>query len=351
MTYRTLLTTLLFLCVLPFALGGPDTPKVFLVQNSVTPPSEKSAVEVEAGLYVEEIESIREGEGSFSIDGTLSLSWQDPRRAFDPKGGPSKKLYLEKNAQEMLDKIWWPDVKFANEIGASVPEHEELTISSTGVVNFREKVHVTLGTGFQMRRFPFDSQKLRIDLDSFSNSGDVMVFKVANRFVGLSPSLKLTGWTVTKIDEQVVDRREIHDRAPFSEIQVTIGVVRDPGFFVTKFLVPLCVVMIVLCGVLWIPAKHIKDRVGATLTGMLTAAAYGFTITQYLPPNVYDTFLDGVVQFSLVYCTGLMLEHIISSQIEANNPAKALKIDKACRWLFPLAFIIGIFLLAAIYLR
>ncbi|AIE85864.1 neurotransmitter-gated ion-channel ligand-binding protein [Fimbriimonas ginsengisoli Gsoil 348] len=326
--------------------------KLQLAQVAVTPPSNgREPVPVRAGLYVEEISGIDEGTNRFTLHGALDLEWRDPRLAFDTaKVGAKVKVYLEEDANEMLEKIWWPTVQFVNQIGKPTIENEELMISSDGSVLFREKISVALDSVFEMSKFPFDSQRLRVHLASFAYGSDELVFSVDKTIVGLSPTFRMSGWSMLGVDEKVHERKGIRDRTSFSEIEADVSIQRVPGFFVSKFFVPLAVVMLLLCGVLWVPPHDVKDRISATLTGMLTAAAYGFTITTYLPAHVYDTFLDSIVILSLVYSSLLMIENVVSYHYHSSErTAKALRLDRICRFAFPLVFLLSMLCLAKAY--
>lgn len=323
-----------------------------LVQVPVSPPIESNKpVEVEASLVIQEIDQVDEGENSFGLNGYLDLAWRDSRLAFDPvKANTQVRVYLEHNAEAMLDKIWWPDVEFVNEKRKAEVENQELMIRSDGSVLYREKVRVALSTGYAMRKFPFDTQRLLVHLESFSNPADQLVFSVRKGTVAMSPELRIAGWRVLRVDEAVLERKDVRDRTAFSELQATIVVRREPRFFVVKFFVPLVVVMLLICGVLWMPSDQVKDRVSATLTGMLTSAAYGFTITNYLPAHVYNTFLDAVVLLALFHSSILMIENVVAFRLQmSDRAALALKLDQLSRILLPLGFLTGLLLLALRY--
>jgi hypothetical protein len=144
----------------------------------------------------------------------------------------------------------------------------------------------------------------------------------------------------------IVEHQEPRDRAYFSELRAKITIVRDPGFFVWKFIVPLSILMIVISYVLWIPPSQIKDRLGLTITGLLTSAAYGFTISRYLPEHVYDTYLDAVSLSSMFYSSALMLVNVITYRLDAHKHTElANKIDMISRFAFPIGFLITLFAL------
>lgn len=325
-----------------------------LAQVNVTPPKVfGERVEAETGIFVEEILAIREGENAFDVKGYLELVWYDERLKFDAADlGIGKKIYLEHDADLMLQKIWWPDLEFVNQVRGRERLNEELIISADGKVEYRERFIVTLATNFEMRQFPFDRQRLLIEVESFAWSSDDLALKKRGNLVGFSREFRLPGWTIERIDEAVREHMEPRDRAPFSELQAVITVKRNPGFFLWKFLIPLTIVMLLISAVLWIPPDQIKDRVSATLTGILTSAAYGFTIARYLPEHVYDTYLDAVVMLSVLYSAAMMVLNIVSYRLNfASRSALALKCDRVGRIAFPAGFLSALVILYAVYVR
>ena len=291
------------------------------------------------GIYVEEIPDINEGANAFEAVGYLDLSWTDARLKFDPgTTGVAVKTYVEDEAAAALKTIWWPDIGFANAIGKRETSNQELLIHHDGRVDYRERFRVKLQTNFVMRKFPFDSQQLVIEMEAFAWTSDDLQLVSRPGIVGFAPQFAVPGWTVRGVTESVRAFREPRDRSAFSELVAVITVDRNPGFMLWKFIIPLTIVMLLIAGVLWIPADQLKDRVASTLTGILTSAAYGFTITRYLPEHVYDTFLDAIILLSLVYSSALMIVHIV---VFANRdrPALALRIDRVSRVAFPLGFV------------
>ncbi len=189
-----------------------------LAQVSVTPPKvDGERVEAEVGVVIEEILAIREGDNAFDVKGYLQLGWRDERLKFDAADlGVWKRVYLERDAEQMLERIWWPDVEFANQVRGRERFNEELIISADGKVEYRERFTVSLATNFQMRKFPFDRQRLLIELESFAWSSDDLVLKKKDELVRFGKEFQLPGWTIESISESVRDRMDPRDRAPFS---------------------------------------------------------------------------------------------------------------------------------------
>jgi hypothetical protein len=309
-------------------------------QVFTTPPVTNRPTEVHIAVTLDEITDIDEAANTFGLKGYLQLVWRDPRLAFDPvKTGVAGETYLEKNAQDKLDQIWWPDVKLSNETEPRRVSNEELIISSDGSVEYRERFRATMASNYNMRKFSFDTQKLIVNIKSFAWTARALVFRVEGDVLSLAPQFRIPGWRFVGFNEEIRESRESGDLESFSLFTASIEMKREPGFFLFKFIVPLTVVMLLITSVFWIAPEFLKDRVGATLTGILTAAAYGFTISRYLPKYVYDTLLDAVVMLSVLFAAGIMVENVASHFLQNNGRKEAVvRLDVVSRWLFPVAY-------------
>ncbi len=329
-----------------------------IAEVDVSPPKVDGApVEVVLGVFVSEILHIDEGENAYETKGYLTMSWVDPRLAFaapadqfELSSEPAQRVYLQHDAELLLEQIWWPDIEFVNNVRDSDPADEEVIVSSDGRIEFRERFVETLATTFEMRKFPFDRQRLLMELQPFAWSSRDVVLKQDEEIFGFSDEFALAGWHITDVDVEVQSHQEKYEGVPFSQLTVSIAVKRDPGFFVWKFLVPLTIVMLMIASSLWIPADQIKDRVAATLTGVLTSAAYGFTISRYLPDHVYDTYLESVIIASLLYAALLTMIHVLNFRLHVGSRrGLSERVDRAARVLFPLGFFATLFALGAWY--
>ena len=201
----------------------------------VSPPRTSGPTTVGIALEVLEISELDAGTNTFTMEGYLDLVWCDPREAFDPdKVGADREIFLERDAEKELDYIWWPDFYFANEVGPRRVENEELILSPDGTVEYRERFGVTLATDFAMRQFPFDTQQLEIHLQSFAWKTDDLVFVVQDNVLELSPEFEILEWDVVGFDEHTSGVGD----GEYSELIAELTVSRDPGFYITKIMIP-----------------------------------------------------------------------------------------------------------------
>ena len=184
------------------------------------------------GLFVTEITEIDPAENTFEMEGFLDMTWCDPRLAFTPEEmRVETEMFLEHDAERKLERIWWPDIEMVNQAIPRQIENEELLIYQDGIVEYREKFQARLATDFNMRRLPFDTQTLLVEIESFAWSGENLQFVVEEEMVGFSSEFTIPEWEVIEVEEHLAEKLEARHRAPFSELVAEITVKRKyrPG--------------------------------------------------------------------------------------------------------------------------
>lgn len=319
--------------------------------HSVTSPNTEGPVVADLGLYIEEIPEINEINNTFVIEGRLDLVWCDPRLKHTDQSGEGFEIFLEEDAQEKLNSIWWPDITFTNEVEGRDIANEELIVHENGTVEYREKFTVTLEAKYDLYKFPFDKQTLEVEIESFAWDERYLQLHIEEQFVGFSDEYEILEWRTDDVSTQIEDIMEVGDRNPFSEFRMTIHVSRESGFYVWKVLLPLIILVIMCFAVFWMDDEGLSSRLGVAFTGVLTVVAYQFIATGNLPKVPYITLMDSYITFSFVIMVVTIFQSIwVSGYTKDGKVEAALKIDRVSRYIFPLIYIIGIGLLTIIFM-
>jgi hypothetical protein len=78
-------------------------------------------------------------------------------------------------------------------------------------------------------------------------------------------------------------------------------------------------------------------RAGVSVTGILTVIAYQFVVSEAIPRVSYLTVLDKVLLLSTLTIAATLLESLIVEAVQSRD-GEAIRIDKACRWAFPVVY-------------
>lgn len=132
---------------------------------------------ISVGLYVNQVWDIDMRAGSFKMQAQLRLLWQDDRLCFDGSELHHPRINLDQDSMQnlttgvsILESLWLPDVHFYNSIHGGLeaqPDAQLLRVTECGQVLWARRFIVTLWVDFNFAELPFDSQTLKIEMESY----------------------------------------------------------------------------------------------------------------------------------------------------------------------------------------
>lgn len=324
------------------------------IPHFVVPPNGEGAVLVDIGLYVEAISNINPVQNQFMVEGFIDMIWCDPREGFDPDTlGWHEKIFLEDDATNELQLIWWPDINFPAQVGSRDIENLELIIFEDGTVEYEERFAVTLEGNFDLRNFPFDTQSLEITVESLAWSEAYLRFHEEDDMIGFSDAFDLPEWrwdADQDLSTRIETVQDIRDDEPFSTFVIQLTVYREPNFYILKVLFPMVLIVALSWSVFWMDEASLGERLGISFTGLLTVVAYQFIIGDSLPRLSYITFMDAIINYSFLMMALTVVENVIVHIMRGDNHMRiALRADQSSRLIFPLIYIVGLTLILATF--
>jgi hypothetical protein len=306
---------------------------------------------VRSEIFLEQVGAIDPIQNTFRFRAYASFDWSDPRLAFDPaERGIAEEIYFDTGALQRLAGMWWPMPIIANQVGPAEATRRVLRIASDGQVRFEGIFEATVSAKYDLRRFPFDRHALEIDIESFRWSAAELRFAADREASGLGDSFSIPEWRVSGFElrtEEVVHNR---GSEPFSRLVVGVRIGREIGFYLWKVVLPLWVIVAISWSVFWMVDEHLSGRARVVATGILTVVAYQFALAGSMPRVAYLTLMDAVTTLSFAMMGLAFLQNMFVVPLRERDAARALAMDRACRWAFPLAYAIGLAMLSAFYL-
>lgn len=295
---------------------------------------------VTAGLFVEDLRDVDAVTDSFRFRGVIRVTWCDPRQAFDPgAAGVDEKQFFGPDAIDIrATSLWSPRGFPVNQVDSYQITEQTLRIDHTGQVTADINLTVRLSSPFDLRRFPFDTQLLRFHIESFTYNEDQVVFVADNSVTGFVEGFQIPEWTVTDVRAHVDSVDVTRSSKPHSRLVLTIEINRQSAFYVWKVMLPLLIIVALSWSVFWMPEEKFGIRVRTTATGILTIVAYQFVAGQALPRLGYLTLMDKIMVGSFVLLGVTVLESYLVSRFSEEERDKAFRVDRAARWVFPLAY-------------
>ena len=99
-------------------------------------------------------------------------------------------------------------------------------------------------------------------------------------------------------------------------------------------LITLALIVIVL-----LSFSVLGDRISVSFIGILTAVAYQVVMSEILPRIAYPTLMNAFLNLSFLAMVGTVVINLVVGALDQQGRSEvADRIDRRCRWIFPLAY-------------
>ncbi len=306
-----------------------------------------AAREVSVGMYLVDITSIDETRNTFTVEMDVFVSWLDPELAFDPQStGGGTQVYSGSEVEKLRSQHWRAQIYPTNPVGKFGSGGQKLVVYPDGRAELTARVQATLRAALDYRRFPFDTQDLSIELESFPWNRDEVHLVPDADHTGFAVLNALTEWQIEGMDLEQFEMTRVRDVVPFSNLSFNITVKRDPGFYLWKIFLTVIIIVSLTWVVFWMSDERLGRRAGVSSSGILTVIAYQFVTTSSLPKVSYLTVADKVMILSVVAIAATMVESLLVDGITHTDLERKQKIDRICRVAFPGAYLAALLVLA-----
>ena len=189
------------------------------------PPKDGGPVVVRARFELLDINEINDGAETFEFTGVLTLTWHDPRQAFDPVVvGVDEKIFQGSYQFNELATGWYPQVVLVSASGLYQKNGVVLRVQPDGTSTLIETLNATAKTEFNMRRFPFDGHRLEAVFDVLGFDREEVLLQVESEAASaFARDVRLPQWTITGVSMSVQDRLGLLRRTP----RAFVGVHRE----------------------------------------------------------------------------------------------------------------------------
>ena len=313
----------------------------------LTLPPADGPVVVTAAFELDDIITIDDSDESFTFTGTLLLSWTDPRQAFDPAVTGVRELLRQGDYQvEEVAPCWIPRPVLVNRSEMAELTVPTLRIRSDGFCRLWLRVAATAEGDFRMRRYPFDRQRLEAIIEVPGFNADEVALR-AGTCAGRD-GLKLSQWDL--VDVSCTVRRAVSGGSGVADqLVVAFEVKRDAIFSLRLVVLPLALIVMLSWSVFWMDRSSLGDRINVSFVGILTAVAYQNVVSDLLPHVSYVTLMHGFINTSTLLMAATVLVNLrVGACDKAGHYAKGDVIDRRCRWLFPVIFVVLTLVIAAV---
>ena len=124
-----------------------------------------------------------------------------------------------------------------------------------------------------------------------------------------------------------------------SAFVMSVAVQRESFYLSRLVILPLIVIVLLSFSVFWMDRSSLGDRISVSFIGILTAVAYQVVMNDMLPRIAYMTWINGFLNFSFLLMVGtVIINLVVGGLVQQGRSEVAHRIDRLCRWIFPLTY-------------
>ena len=309
----------------------------------LAPPKQEGPVVVRVAFELHDIHEIDDVAETFAFGGVLTLTWNDPRRAFEPADGADEKVFQGDYQFNEVSTGWYPQVVLVNEAGSYQKSGVVLRVEPDGTSTLIEKITAAAETELDMRWFPFDDHRLEAVFEVLGFDQDEVLLEAESASEGslLDSTVRIPQWTITGASTQIRDRSASNTgrRGVSSAFVVSVDVERN-SFYIRRLVTfPLAVIVLLSFSVFWMDRSSIGDRISVSFLGILTGVSYQLVMGNVLPRISYITLMHGFLILSFMTMSATVVINLVVAELDKRGKHElGDRVDHRCRWIFPLAY-------------
>jgi hypothetical protein len=298
---------------------------------------------VEVGFYLFDLDEIDDVRQRFSVDLFIVASWKDPRLALPETEKTGENRFMT------IDEIWTPRVLILNDRGLTAKLREGVDVDDLGNVRFSNRLSGELSANLEFKDFPFDVQRLPIDVVSYAHSTEEMLFSTHSSIVGVTEKFSIEGWHLRQLEPLVHEFVTPGDGSTLPRLTYTIEAKRDSDYYLLTMLVPMSLIIFMAWTVFWLQPNIVPPRIAISTAAIFSLIALGVSLRLGLPKVSYLTRADiFVLGCTLLVFVALGIAVIGSRWASSDRMQQALKANAIARWVYMLMFIV-VAMLAFLY--
>ncbi|CAM1300906.1 GLRA3 (predicted) [Pycnogonum litorale] len=261
-------------------------------EKTIKKPELNKSTLVETGIIIQDISSIDEVKGEYTLIFILITKWHDPRLTFNGSDQGAKMVKIER----CPDKVWTPAINVVNNKASdqsiSYTSENLCHIHPNGDIHHFSRMKMTLSCAMDFHKYPLDKQICSIELQSWllPVTDMILKFRDENPFETTDTfhmmEFKLAYHTLTTIVKNYTDLGE------HSTLIVSFHLVREIGHYLINYYVPSVIFVLASWSSFWLHPEAGPPRVTLALTTMLTLVTSAKYSSHDLPKISYVTALD-----------------------------------------------------------
>ncbi|MBL7775382.1 MAG: hypothetical protein JNK89_05235 [Saprospiraceae bacterium] len=275
------------------------------------------------GAFVNDIYDINLAEKSFSAQFWVWFNYRNPE----------------------LQPLQTLEIANAKEVDYSLDFTEE----KNGVQWSGKKVHAILKKDWDIRRFPFDAQRLTIELEESDHDIETMVYAPDTANTRLEQKLVISNWQIESFDIVSGGKKynttygdpSLASGSAYPRATLTLFIKRKSwGLFFSLF-TGMYVAFFISALVFYIDAVDLDPRFGLSVGGLFAAVGNKYIVDSILPQSTTFTLVDKLHILTYLFMLLNIVLSVISLRIWKNgNPARSTRFDRRAYFLIITVYVL-----------
>lgn len=213
----------------------------------------------------------------------------------------------------------------------------EFSETKEGVIWSGKKVHAVIKKDWDIRRFPFDAQKMTIELEDSDKDIETMVYEPDSANTKLDTSLALSNWIIERFELSVGAKKyettygdpALSQGSVYPHAELSVWIKRKSwGLFFSLF-TGMYVAFFISSLVFFIDPTDVDPRFGLSVGGLFAAVGNKYIVDSILPQSTTFTLVDKLHILTYLFLLLCIVLSVISLRIWKNGkPATSARFDR-----------------------
>jgi hypothetical protein len=282
---------------------------------------------VVVGSYVTKVQDISFKDNKYALDFYLWFRWKPEGALADYKPLDSFEL-----------------------VNGKIDSKSSIVEKKIGDLNYASvRVAATISETWDLKAFPFDSHRLRVNLEDSAHVASELVFVPDASNSRLGDELDLAGWTLSNFVGEVthkVYKSNYGDtslpsdaRSEYSRYSMSMGMERESFGTAWKLLSTVLAATAVAFVAFMVKPSDLDPRFGLGVGALFAVSASAFIVSSSVPDSGVMTVADEVHMVAIGFIFLSLLQSALALKLEVSGrEAQAIRLDHWSLAVFPMLF-------------
>ncbi|MBM93284.1 MAG: hypothetical protein CMF51_00840 [Legionellales bacterium] len=263
------------------------TVSVAMASNSS--PELKPPIKVFLSIDLNSIEAIDSSQGYATFSASTLLRWNMPKGQINLTPG----IYDEAQLNKMDDQVWLPGLSVQNAYGVPVIKNKALYVKASGEIQLLQHWWFSIKSSFYIKQFPFDDHALELTWFSPIYNNTEMILEVDPLMKSQFKVPDLPQWHESS--QGVTQTTLAYHGTAHSGLSFNMTIERKPWFYITKFILPIIILVYLSMTALWMRDDPTANRCALPLTCLLSIVAFQWMVNSVVPKVDYQLLIDSII--------------------------------------------------------